>query len=93
MWKLIIVARNHPQLWRLLKTQFAADEGVEVILDRRHDHGQQPSQGREGGRRMLERRRPSRIEADIDSRGYIFACPEQLTWRLPLGGLLTWGGF
>ncbi len=94
MWKLIVVARDHPQLWRSLTAQFAADEGVQVILDRRHGQRPQRSQGWDSeGRGMIDRRRPPRMEADVHSRGYIFARPEQFTWRLPLGDVLTWGWF
>jgi len=49
---LLIVARTEPDLWRYLKDNFAGDQKVEVILDRRR----------------AERRRQPGIDKDLTYR-------------------------
>ena len=53
---LLIVARNQPDLWRYLKDNFARDEKVEVILDRRRGERRQRIQPHEPERRGADRR-------------------------------------
>ena len=80
MRTLIIVARDEPELCQSLKEQFAADEAVEVILDRRLDERRQAIQQWEPDRRRgVDRRRPWRIETDVRSRRYVIIGPQPRT--------------
>ena len=65
---LLIVARNQPDLWRYLKADFAGDEKVEVILDRRRGERRQRVQPHESERRQGERRRQPSIDKDLTYR-------------------------
>ena len=68
---LLIVARNQPDLWRYLKGNFAGDEKVEVILDRRRGERRQRSQPHEPDRRQAERRRPPSLDRDLTYRSFV----------------------
>jgi hypothetical protein len=65
---LFIVARDHLELWHHLKRDFAQDEAVEVILDRRRGGRRQRVQIREPERRRADRRRRSGIDKDLHYR-------------------------
>ena len=62
---LLIVARNQPDLWRYLKDNFAGDEKVEVILDRRRGERRQRIQPHQPERRQTERRRQPGAKNDL----------------------------
>jgi hypothetical protein len=78
MRTLIIVARDEPELWQSLKAQFAADETVEVILDRRLRERRQRIQACEPDRRGADHRL-WRIETDLRSRRYVIVGPQPRT--------------
>ena len=73
---LLIVARNQPDLWRYLKDNFAGDEKVEVILDRRRGERRQRVQLREPERRQGERRRQPSIDKDLTYRFFVIVRQE-----------------
>ena len=54
---LLIVARNAPDLCEYLRKNFAGDEKVHVVLDRRQDERRQRAGPRQPERRRSERRR------------------------------------
>ena len=68
---LLIVARNQPDLWRYLKNNFAGDEKVEVILDRRRGERRQRIQSHEPERRGAERRRQPSLDKDLNYRSLV----------------------
>jgi len=62
---LLIVARSQPDLWRYMEHNFAGDEKVEVILDRRRGERRQRAQAHEPERRQGERRRQPSLDKDL----------------------------
>ncbi len=68
---LLIVARNQPDLWQYLKNNFAGDEKVEVILDRRRGERRQRVQAHEPERRRAERRREPGLDKDLTYRSFV----------------------
>ena len=68
---LLIVARNQPDLWRYLKDNFAGDDKVEVILDRRREERRQRIQPHESERRQAERRRQPSLDKDLTYRSLV----------------------
>ena len=68
---LLIVARNQPDLCHYLKNNFAGDEKVEVILDRRRGERRQRIQPHELERRRGERRRHPGIDKDLTYRSFV----------------------
>ncbi len=73
---LIIVARDKPDLCLSLREHFAANEDVEVLLDRRLGERRQRAQRCEPDRRGPDRRRPPSIEHDFRSRQFVIVRPE-----------------
>jgi len=71
---LIIVARDHVDLWRSLKRHLVGDEGVEVILDRRQRSRRQRAQAPASDRRKADRRHPPRIEHSLHYRSFVIVC-------------------
>ena len=65
---LLIVARNQPDLWHYLKRNFAGDEKVEVILDRRRGERRQRIQPHEPERRRADRRHQPSLAHDLSYR-------------------------
>lgn len=74
---LLIVARNQPDLWLYLKNNFAGDEKVEVILDRRRGERRQRIQAHESERRRAERRRQPNLEKDLTYRSFVIVRQRQ----------------
>ncbi len=68
---LIIVARNHPDLWSHLKESFAGDTRAEVILDRRRGERRQRVGPHELERRHSQRRQRPEIDQDLSDRPYV----------------------
>ena len=66
---LLIVSRKQPDLWYHLKRDFAGDEKVEVLLDRRRRERRQGVQAHEPERRAADRRRQPSIDNDLSFRG------------------------
>jgi hypothetical protein len=69
---LFIVARDHASLFRYLREQFASEEGVEVLLDRRRAvsrvagalAGLEPGGG--------DRRQRCSVDSELRLKGYVF---------------------
>ncbi len=68
---LLIVARSQPDLWHHLKDNFAGDDKVEVILDRRRGQRRQRIQAHEPERRQGERRRQPNLDKDLTYRSFV----------------------
>lgn len=74
---LLIVARNQPELWHYLKNNFAGDEKVEVILDRRRRERRQRIQLHEPEHRQGERRRQPSLDKDLTFRSFVIVRQRQ----------------
>jgi len=74
---LLIVARNQPDLCRYLTNNFAGDEKVEVILDRRLGQRRQRVQPHELERRKGERRRQPSLDKDLTYRLFVIVRQRQ----------------
>ena len=68
---LIVVARDHPEVWRALAHRFATDERVRVFLDRREGFQSRRDQRIAPERGGPDRRRPQSIENDVRNRQYV----------------------
>ena len=63
-----IVARGEPELWAHLKREFVNEEGVVVMLDRRHADRRRPGIMWEGmERRRLDRRVHPSIQHELST--------------------------
>lgn len=76
---LLIVVRDRPDLWDMLRRRFAGDPEVRVILDRRQRERRQRVQVQELDRRRADRRR--RLSTDKQIRDTGFAIVDSL-WDL-----------
>ena len=74
---LLIVAREQPDLWHHLTRDFAGDEGVQVILDRRRRERRQRVQTSESERRRSDRRRQASIDNDLRYRSFVILHRQQ----------------
>ena len=74
---LFIVARDQPDLWRHLTQDFAEDQEVQVILDRRGDERRRSVQARDPERRQAGRRRPPSIDTDLRYRSFVILHEQQ----------------
>jgi hypothetical protein len=68
---LVIVARDHPELWRDLTNHYAFAEGVEVILDRRQRDRWQGAQSSDLQALGIERRNSSSIDIELQQRPFV----------------------
>lgn len=86
---IIIVARNHPDLWSHLKENLAGDTKAEVILDRRWRERRQRVQPHTLERRRTERRQRPGIDQDLSSRLYVIVRCRKPCLRpdFPAGGV------
>ncbi len=75
--RLVIVARNQPDLWRSLRKDFEASQNVLVLVDRRVSERRQQCNRYEPNRRRFDRRRPLTSDIDVSSRQYIIVRPKQ----------------
>ena len=73
---LFIVARDQPDLWHNLRRDFAGDEEVQVVLDRRRGEQQQHRQRHEPDRRQGGRRRAT-IDTDLRYRSFVVIHEQQ----------------
>lgn len=71
-----IVARDQPDLWHHLRRDFAGDEEVQVVLDRRRGERRQRVQMHEPDRRQVDRRRAS-IDTDLRYRSFVILHEQQ----------------
>ncbi len=67
---LFIVARDQPDLWHHLKQDFAQDEEIHVVLDRRRGERRRHMQPHEPDRRQGGRRRVT-IDTDLRYRSFV----------------------
>ena len=74
---LFIVARNQPGLWHYLRRDFAEDEEIQVLLDRRRGDRRQRYQGQEPERRRSDRRRQPSIDNDLRYRSFVVLHQQQ----------------
>jgi hypothetical protein len=65
-----IVSRQHPDLYAYLRERFAADRGVEVVLDRRLGQRRQHHAPFEGDRRQDDRRQRPEVELELQTRSH-----------------------
>ena len=72
---LFIVARDQPDLWHHLRQDFARDEEVEVLLDRRRGERRQRVQAYEPERRRADRRRQSSVDKELRYRSFVIIHP------------------
>lgn len=84
---LVVTARNHPDLYGYLRRQFAGDEKVQVLLDRRQDDRRREGYPRKPDRRKGDRRGGWGKDNGLTSHG--FAVIRQFAgvqWRPPWWG-------
>ena len=74
---LFIVARGQPDLWHHLTRDFAGDEEVQVLLDRRRGERRQHLQPNEPERRRSDRRRQPSIDNDLRYRSFVILHQQQ----------------
>lgn len=74
-----IVSRQHPDLYAYLRERFAADRGVEVVLDRRLGQRRQHHAPFEGDRRQDDRRQRPEVELELQTRSHaIITIPDSV---------------
>ncbi len=76
---ILIVAQDQPDLWQYLLQEFAGDEEVQVLLDRRQGERRQRVQQYESDRRGVARRRRPSTDTDLRYHPFILVLPEQRT--------------
>jgi hypothetical protein len=74
---LFIVARDQPDLWHRLRRDFAEDEEVRIILDRRRDERRGSVRAYDPERRQANRRRPRSIGNDLRYRSFVILHEQQ----------------
>ena len=74
---LFIVARNQTDLWHYLRRDFAGDEEVQVLLDRRRGDRRQRHQVQEPERRRTDRRRQPSVDNDLRYRSFVILHQQQ----------------
>ena len=74
---LIIVARDQPDLWRYLEEQFAGQNEVRVLQDRRQWERRQRRKTWEPERRSADRRTPLSINTDLRHRSFLIVPQRQ----------------
>ncbi len=74
---LFIVARDQPDLWHHLRQDFAEDEEVQVVLDRRRSERRRHRQPLEPDRRQVDRRRRATIDTDLHYRSFVIIHEQQ----------------
>jgi hypothetical protein len=74
---LFIVAREQPDLWHRLRRDFAEDEEIQIILDRRRDERRRGVRAYDPERRRANRRRPRSIGNDLRYRSFVILHEQQ----------------
>jgi hypothetical protein len=69
---LFIVSRFEPQLFEYLSREFASEDDVNVILDRRVGERRRAAGGHDVERRQGDRRTLAHVPRQINSLGYAF---------------------
>lgn len=73
---LFIVARNQPDLWQHLKRDFADEDQIQVIVDRRRGERRQRREPHGPERRRSDRRRAT-IDRDLRYRSFVIVHEQQ----------------
>lgn len=73
---LFIVARNQPDLWQHLKRDFADDDQIQVIVDRRRGERRQRRELYGPERRRMDRRRAT-LDRDLRYRSFVIIHEQQ----------------
>ena len=73
---LFIVARDQPDLWHHLRQDFAEDEEIQVVLDRRRGERRQHVWAHDPERRQADRRLAS-IDRDLRYRSFVILHQQQ----------------
>jgi hypothetical protein len=85
---LVVTARNHPDLYGYLRRQFAGDEKVQVLLDRRHEERRREGDLRKPDRRKGDRRGGRGKDNGLTSHGFVVIRQfSGVQWRPPWWGL------
>jgi hypothetical protein len=69
--RLVIVSREHPDLYVYLRDRLAADPDVEMILDRRLGERRRELQPTQPQRRRRDRRTRPEVDADLRLRSHV----------------------
>ena len=72
---LLIVARDHPELYRALQHTVGASQEIAVLLDRRRETRRRRGLAVPGDRRRRERRSLPHIQDDLGRREYVLVRP------------------
>jgi hypothetical protein len=80
---LFIVSRQHPDLYAYLRERFAADHGVEVVLDRRVAQRRRRDGSHPIERRQAERRVRPEVEAELQTRSHAILTIPELSEDVP----------
>jgi len=84
---LVVTARNHPDLYGYLRRQFAGDEKVRVLLDRRHEDRRREGSPRKPDRRKGDRRGGWGKDNGLTSHGFVIIRQfAGVQWRPPWWG-------
>jgi hypothetical protein len=84
---LVITARNHPDLYGYLRRQFAGDDKVQVLLDRRHEERRSQGEARKPDRRKGERRTGRGKDNGLSYHGFVVIRQfSGVRWRPPWWG-------
>jgi hypothetical protein len=83
----VIAARNHTDLYSYLRRQFAGDDNVQVLLDRRFDGRRRRQEVHRPDRRRADRRSPRGREDELYGHGFfVIRQFSALQWRPPWWG-------
>jgi len=84
---LVVTGRNHPDLYGYLRRQFAGDEKVQVLLDRRHEERRREGDPHKPDRRKGDRRGGRGKDNGLSSHGFVVIRQfSGVQWRPPWWG-------
>ncbi|RPI09541.1 MAG: hypothetical protein EHM71_05760 [Zetaproteobacteria bacterium] len=84
---LVIAGRNHPDLYSYLRRQFAGDDKVQVLLDRRHEERRRRGDAHRPDRRRGDRRVGRVKDNGLNYHGFVVVRQfSGLQWRPPWWG-------
>ena len=72
---LLIVARDHTDVYHALEHAFGGSQGVTVLFDRRHEERRRAVRPVESDQRRIERRSFPHLEEDLRLRKYVLVRP------------------
>jgi len=84
---LVVTARNHPDLYGYLRRQFAGDEKVQILLDRRQEERRRQGDAHRPDRRKGDRRVGRGKDNGLSSHGFVVIRQfSGVQWRPPWWG-------